>query len=55
MNLVTMTKIITKDDAMKRFMAAKKKKQERVAELEARLREKYKERTGEYPKYVFSL
>ena len=46
---------MTKDEAMQRFMAAKRKKQERVAELEARLRERYKERTGEYPKYVFSL
>ena len=52
---MTMTNVMTKEDAMRRFMAAKRKKQGRIAELEARLREKYKERTGEYPKYVFSL
>lgn len=46
---------ITREDAMKRFMEAKRKKQQRVAELEERLREKYKERTGEDPQYIFSL
>lgn len=52
---MTNVKTITREEAMKRFMEAKRKKQQRVAELEDRLREKYKERTGEEPKYVFSL
>lgn len=34
------TVTITREEAMKRFMEAKRKKQQRVAELEARLREK---------------
>lgn len=34
------TMTITREEAMKRFMEAKRKKQQRVTELEARLREK---------------
>lgn len=46
---------ITREEAMKRFMESKRRKQQRVAELEKRLREKYKERTGKEPKHVFSF
>ena len=41
-----------RDAAMKRFMAAKERKRQRMAELEALLRLDYIERTGEEPKFV---
>lgn len=41
-----------RDAAMKRFMAAKKRKEKRVAEITQSLCEEYKERTGSYPKFV---
>ena len=40
---------ITREEAMKRFMESKRRKQQRVAELENRMREKHKERTGKEP------
>lgn len=36
-----------RDAAMKRFMAAKARKQERLALIETSLRKEFKERTGE--------
>lgn len=41
-----------RDDAMKRFQAAKARKKQRMAELEKMLRLDYIARTGEEPKYV---
>lgn len=41
-----------RDAAMKRFMAAKERKRQRMAELEQMLRKDYFARTGEEPKYV---
>ena len=41
-----------RDAAMKRFMAAKERKRQRMAELEALLRQDYVARTGEEPKFV---
>ena len=41
-----------RDAAMKRFMAAKERKRQRMSELEALLRQDYTERTGEDPKFV---
>lgn len=41
-----------RDAAMKRFMAAKERKKARVEEITQSLCEEYKERTGEYPKYI---
>ena len=41
-----------REAAMKRFMAAKERKRQRMAELEALLRQDYIERTGEEPKFV---
>ena len=41
-----------RDAAMKRFMAAKERKRQRMAELEQMLRQDYIARTGEEPKFV---
>ncbi len=41
-----------RDAAMKRFMAAKARKKQRMAELEQMLRQDYLARTGEEPKFV---
>lgn len=41
-----------RDAAMKRFMAAKERKKQRMAELEQMLRQDYLARTGEEPKSV---
>lgn len=41
-----------REDAIKRFKAAKAKKKQRMAELEKMLRQDYIARTGEEPKYV---
>ena len=41
-----------RDAAMKRFMAAKARKRQRMAELEQLLRQDYLARTGEEPKFV---
>lgn len=41
-----------REAAMKRFMAAKERKKQRMAELEQMLRQDYVERTGEEPKFV---
>ena len=41
-----------REAAMKRFMAAKERKRQRMAELETLLRQDYIARTGEEPKFV---
>lgn len=41
-----------REAAMKRFMAAKARKQQRMAELEQLLRQDFVARTGEEPKFV---
>lgn len=41
-----------RDAAMKRFMAAKERKRQRMEELEQMLRQDYIARTGEEPKFV---
>ena len=41
-----------REEAMKRFMAAKERKRKRMAELEQMLRQDYLARTGEDPKFV---
>ena len=41
-----------RDAAMKRFMEAKARKKQRMEELEKMLRQDYKNRTGEDPKFV---
>ena len=41
-----------RDAAMKRFMASKERKKQRMAELEQMLRQDYVARTGEEPKFV---
>lgn len=41
-----------REDAMKRFMAAKARKQQRMMELEKILREDYVERTGKEPEFI---
>jgi hypothetical protein len=41
-----------RDAAMKRFMAAKERKKQRMAELEQMLRQDYKDRTGTDPQFV---
>ena len=41
-----------RDAAMKRFMAAKERKRQRMAELEQMLRQNYIARTGEEPKFA---
>ncbi len=41
-----------RDAAMKRFMEAKERKRQRMAELEQMLRKDYLDRTGEEPKFV---
>ena len=50
-----------REEAMKRFMAAKKRKQQRIAELEKMLRQDFRTRTGQEPtsvnvwQYAFSF
>ena len=41
-----------REAAMKRFMAAKERKRQKMAELENLLRQDYIARTGEEPKFV---
>ena len=41
-----------REAAMKRFMAAKERKRQKMAELEDLLRQDYIARTGEEPKFV---
>lgn len=41
-----------REAAMNRFMAAKKRKEARIAEITESLCEEFKESTGSYPKFV---
>lgn len=41
-----------REAAMKRFMATKERKRVRVAEITQSLCEEFKEKTGNYPKYI---
>lgn len=52
MNKIDKTYLEKREAAVKRFMAAKERKKQRVAEITQSLREDYKQKTGEYPKYV---
>ncbi len=45
----------TREDLLKKIQASKKKKQERIAEMEKRLKEIYKEKTGKEPQNIYSL
>lgn len=47
--------MITKQEAMQRFMQAKKKKLEAVASLEQRMKQAYEETTGKKANYVVTL
>lgn len=45
----------TREELLRRVEASKDRKRRRLAELEVRAREIFKERTGEEPKYVYSI
>ena len=45
----------TREDLLKKIQASKKKKQERITEMEKRLKEIYKEKTGKEPQNIYSL
>lgn len=45
----------TREELLFRIEASKERKRKRLKEIEARARELFKERTGEYPQYVYSL
>ncbi len=47
--------IMTKEEAMARFMAAKEKKRQCVARLEEKMKAAYEERTGKPANYTFVL
>ena len=47
--------MMTKTEALKRFMAAKQTKLKAVAELEQRMKQSYEDRTGLKAEYVVSL
>jgi hypothetical protein len=49
------TIIMTKEEAMARFMAAKEKKRQCVAQLEEKMKQSYEQRTGKPAKYTFVL
>ena len=46
---------MNREEALKRFKAAKQKKMNAVAELEKKMKQAYEERTGLKAKYVVSL
>ena len=46
---------LTREELLLKVEASKARKRQRIAELEVRARELFKERTGEDPKYVYSL
>ena len=45
----------TREELLLRVEASKERKRKRLAEMEGRARELFKERTGEEPKCVYSL
>lgn len=47
--------MITKEEALRRFKAAKQKKMDAVASLEQRMKQTYEETTGKKAKYIVSL
>lgn len=47
--------IMTKEEAMTRFMAAKEKKRQCVARLEEKMKQSYEQRTGKPANYTFVL
>lgn len=46
---------MTKEEVLKRLQASREKKRKRIEEVEEILRARYRDRTGEEPKYFFSL
>ena len=46
---------MNREEALKRFKAAKQKKMNAVADLEKKMKQAYEERTGLKAKYVVSL
>lgn len=46
---------MTREEALARLKRSQARKKERLAEMEAILRKRYFERTGEEPKYFFAL
>jgi len=46
---------MTKEEAMKRFMAAKEKKRQCVARLEEKMKQSYEKQTGKPANYTFVL
>lgn len=46
---------MTKEEAMKRFMAAKEKKRQCVARLEEKMKLNYEKQTGKPANYTFVL
>ena len=47
--------IPSREELLLRVEASKERKRKRLAEMEVRARELFKERTGNEPKYVYSL
>ena len=47
--------IPSREELLHRVEASKERKRKRLAEMEVRARELFKERTGNEPKYVYSL
>ena len=47
--------IPSREELLLRGKASKERKRKRLAEMEVRARELFKERTGNEPKYVYSL
>ena len=47
--------IPSREELLLRVKASKERKRKRLAEMEVRARELFKERTGNEPKYVYSL
>ena len=48
-------RIPTREELLLRVEASKERKRKRLAEMEVRARELFKERTGDEPKFVYSL
>ena len=47
--------IPSREELLLRVESSKERKRKRLAEMEVRARELFKERTGNEPKYVYSL
>lgn len=50
-----MANTMTREQAMERFMLAKKKKQECIAALEKKMKEEYETKTGLPANYFFAM